>query len=132
MTIRTKSAYSPIEPEHDGLRILATRLRGRGLPKTTYNVWMANLGPSEALLHAFKEKKISWDEFAKRYEEELFESSEAFDQANPQIKNHGQKFTLRLLQELAKRSPITLLCVCPEETKECHRHLLKKILEGVI
>ncbi len=132
MNIRTKSVYSPIDPEHDGLRILATRLRGRGLPKTTYDVWMANLGPSEALLHAFKEKSISWNEFSRRYREELFKSSDDFDERNPNIKNHGQKFTLRLLQELAKQSPITLLCVCAEEEKECHRHLLKKILESVI
>jgi len=132
MNIRTKSAYSPAEPKHDGLRILATRLRGRGLPKTAYDVWMANLGPSEALLHAFKEKTITWSEFSRRYREELFESSAEFDAKNSNIKNHGQKFTLRLLQELAKRSPITLLCVCAEDEKECHRHLLKKILEDEI
>ena len=47
--LRTKSVWSPIQRE-DGLRILATRFRGRGMPKDRYNVWMANLGPSEALL----------------------------------------------------------------------------------
>jgi len=48
--IRTKSVYSPNERKKDGLRILATRFRGRGLPVNRYDVWMANLAPSERLL----------------------------------------------------------------------------------
>jgi len=32
--IKTKSVYSAKEPKKDGLRILATRIRGRGLPKS--------------------------------------------------------------------------------------------------
>ncbi|MEA3142448.1 MAG: hypothetical protein QOK23_4617 [Gammaproteobacteria bacterium] len=48
--IRTKSVYSPIDHKKDGLRILVTRIRGRGLKKSRYHEWMANLGPSEKLL----------------------------------------------------------------------------------
>jgi uncharacterized protein YeaO (DUF488 family) len=44
---KTKSIRSLVEPRKDGLRILATRGRGRGLPKDRYDIWMANLGPSE-------------------------------------------------------------------------------------
>jgi len=55
--IRTKSVYSPIERQTDGLRVLATRLRGRGLPKERYDVWMANLGPSEKLLREIQARK---------------------------------------------------------------------------
>lgn len=50
-------------------------------------------------------------------------------QANRTIKNYGQKFTLRLLQELAKRRPVTLMCHCPEDQPHCHRHILEAILE---
>lgn len=49
--------------------------------------------------------------------------NEMIDKRNRTIKNHGQKFTLRLLQQLAKRSTITLLCHCAEEERHCHRHL---------
>jgi uncharacterized protein YeaO (DUF488 family) len=49
--LKTKSVHSPIEPG-DRLRILATQFRGRGLPADRYDVWMANLGPSEKLLKA--------------------------------------------------------------------------------
>ncbi len=127
LRIATKSVHSPIAPETDGLRILATRLRGRGLPKTRYHIWMANLGPSEELLAALRAGTISWREFSQRYRAELFEDG-AVDARNRTIKNHGQKFTLRLLQELARTQPMTLLCHCPEAETHCHRHLLRALL----
>lgn len=94
-----------------------------------YDVWMANLGPSEKLLREFQTRRIAWPEFRRRYRKELYES-ETIDEKNKTIKNHGQKFTLRLLQELAKRSTITLMCHCPEEEPHCHRHILRAVLEG--
>ena len=127
--IRTKSVRTPIERSKDGLRILATRFRGRGLPKTRYDVWMANLAPSENLLAAYRSGKIKWPEFSRRYGMELLEGGR-IDRRNRTIKNHGQKFTLRLLQALAARGTITLLCHCNEDEPQCHRHLLKKKLDG--
>lgn len=120
--IKTKSFYSPIEHRKDGLRILATRFRGRGLPTARYDVWMANLGPSEKLLRDAQAGKLNWSEFRRRYTKELFEG-DAIDKKNKTIKNHGQKFTLRLLQKLAKRGTLTLLCHCAEDQRECHRHV---------
>ena len=128
--IKTKSVQSPIEPE-DGFRILATRFRGRGLPTSAYDVWMANLGPSEKLLAGVQAGKVSWAEFARRYRQEIFESV-SLDKSNLTIKNHGQKFTLRLLQELAQREHVTILCHCDEAQRHCHRHLLAKILSSKI
>jgi hypothetical protein len=48
---------------------------------------------------------------------------------NATIKNHGQKFTVRLLAKLAEREDVTLLCHCAEDTKECHRFLLRDLIE---
>jgi uncharacterized protein YeaO (DUF488 family) len=129
--IHTKSVSSPIERQKDGLRILATRLRGRGLPKERYDVWMANLGPSEKLLRERQTGKISWTEFGRHYRAELFEGGR-IDTRNRTIKNHGQKFTLRLLQQIAKQQPVTLLCHCAEDQLQCHRHILRSILQGKI
>lgn len=128
--IGTKSVYSAVDHKKDGLRILVTRIRGRGLPKSWYDEWMANLGPSEKLLECFRFKKISWPEFGHRYRRELFDSSVVFDGANKWIKNHGQKFTLRLIQQLGRRGNVTLMCHCAEDATHCHRHLLAKILAG--
>jgi uncharacterized protein YeaO (DUF488 family) len=127
---KTKSVHTRIEPG-DGLRILAARGRGRGLPADRFDVWMANLGPSEELRDAILSGRISWSEYRRRYLKELLEPG-GVDARNKRIKNHGQKFTLRFLQHLAKRETITLLCHCAEEEQHCHRHLLKAVLEKKI
>jgi uncharacterized protein YeaO (DUF488 family) len=130
--ISTKSVYSPIDRKKDGLRILVTRIRGRGLKKNRYHEWMANLGPSERLLGLFRFKRITWAEFGRRYRRELFDSSVGFDRANTEIKNHGQKFTLRLIQQLGRRGNVTLMCHCEEDEEHCHRYLLAKILARIV
>jgi uncharacterized protein YeaO (DUF488 family) len=128
---KTKSVHSPIEPQDDGLRILVARFRGRGLPTSRYHAWMANLGPSEALLRSYLAGKITWAEFGRSYRRELFEGG-SIDQRNRTIKNHGQKFTLRLLQMLAKREPVTLMCHCAEDEPHCHRFILQRILDHAV
>jgi len=129
--IRTKCVRSSIDRQGDGLRILVARFRGRGLPATRYDVWMPNLGPSEALLEDFLAERIGWGEFSALYRKELLEGG-TVDSRNKIIKNHGQKFTLRLLQMLGKRGNVTLLCHCAEDEQQCHRHLLKRKLDGKV
>jgi uncharacterized protein YeaO (DUF488 family) len=124
----TKSVHTALETG-DGLRVLATRFRGRGLPADRYDVWMANLGPSEQLLRAFLDGRIGFREFSRRYRVELFSASEV-DRRNRTIRNRGQKFTLRLLKHLATEGNVTLLCHCPEDTRECHRHLLRSVIQS--
>jgi uncharacterized protein YeaO (DUF488 family) len=128
--IKTKSISTKAEPS-DGLRILASRFRGHGVPASAYDVWMPNLGPTESTLRAFKAHKIDWPEFTRRYKKELFADS-TIDKDNRTIKNHGQKFTLRLLQTIAEDKPITFMCQCAEDEPHCHRHLLAKILQSKI
>ena len=127
--IKTKSVFSPIEPSRDGLRILVARFRGRGMSSARYHVWMANFGPSEELLRAVLAGKITWAVFGRRYRKELFEPG-TIDRRNRTIKNHGQKFTLRLLKRLSQRDTVTLLCHCAEEERHCHRHLLRALILG--
>ena len=124
--LKTKSVHSAIEPV-DGLRILVTRFRGRGMPTDRYDVWMANLGPSEKLLKSVIAGKITWREFAKKYRVEMFAPA-ATDADNATIKNHGQKFTLRLVAKLAAKENVTLLCHCAEDAKTCHRFLLRDLI----
>jgi uncharacterized protein YeaO (DUF488 family) len=125
--LKTKSVYSPIEPAKDGLRILATRFRGRGMKSSRYHVWMANLGPSEKLLRDAVGEKISQAQFASKYREELFAGG-PIDSRNQTIKNHGQKFTLRLIKRLARQQNVTLMCHCDEDYEGCHRHILKTVI----
>lgn len=101
------------------------------MPTTRYHVWMANLGPSEELLRSLRAGKITWAEFRRSYRKELFEGGN-IDHRNHTIKNHGQKFTLRLLQKLAKRGRVTVMCHCDEEESHCHRHILQGVLKRKI
>jgi uncharacterized protein YeaO (DUF488 family) len=124
-----KSVYSPIDGRKDGLRILATRFRGRGMPTSRYDVWMPSLGPSEQLLRAVQDGAVSWTQFARRFTEELFMGG-PIDTRSRSIKNHGQKFTLRLIKRLAEKGNVTLMCHCDEDEQHCHRHVLKRLIES--
>jgi uncharacterized protein YeaO (DUF488 family) len=75
---KAKSVRTEIDSRKDGLRILVTRGRGRGLPKDRYDVWMANLGPSEQLKNEFLAGNITWPEFSDRYRKELREGVPSF------------------------------------------------------
>ena len=123
--LHVKSVKSPIDPEEDGFRILATRFRGRGLPASRYDAWVASLGPSEALLERYLDGKITWAAFGREYVREL-RSASPVDAKSRTIKNHGQKFTLRLLKALAEKQNVTLMCHCDEDNKNCHRFLLQR------
>ncbi len=125
--IRTKSVHSAFDAELDGLRILATRFRGRGMSRDRYDVWMPNLGPSETLLRDMQSGRLPWPEFLRGYRGELFMDGEV-DARSKTIKNHGQKFTLRLVKTLAERGAVTLMCHCAEEQSACHRHELARII----
>jgi uncharacterized protein YeaO (DUF488 family) len=131
MTIRTKSVHSPIDRKRDGLRILATRFRGRYMPVNRYDVWMPNHAPSEALMRSAQAGLITWGQFGRKYRQELREAG-SIDRRNLTIKNHGQKFTLRLLQRLGRSQNVTLMCHCDEDQQQCHRHLLKRVLATTI
>jgi uncharacterized protein YeaO (DUF488 family) len=126
--LHTKSVATPPSPR-DGLRVLVTRFRGRGLPAGRYDVWLPSLGPSEKLLRSFLAGEIDWHAFARRYRAQLFAPSGSDDE-NRTIKDHGQKSALRLLKHLAGRGNVTLLCHCAEDAEHCHRHLLAKVLAG--
>ena len=124
--LRTKSVWSPIGKD-DGLRILATRFRGRGLPTRRYDVWMPSLGPSEKLLRQVLSGKIAWPKFLRAYREELFTDGKV-DARNATIKNHGQKFVLRLIKRLSETGNVTVMCHCEEDDVQCHRYELRKVI----
>jgi uncharacterized protein YeaO (DUF488 family) len=124
--LKTKSVWSP-KRSSDGLRILVSRIRGRGLSGNAYHVWMASLGPSERLLRRFQSGSLSWAAFSRAYRAELFMPA-AIDSRNKNIKNHGQKFALRLIQHLARVGDVTLLCHCEDDQEHCHRHILRRLI----
>src|SRR4051812_6358185 len=75
MKVFTKRWNDPPEPT-DGTRMLVTRYRPRGLPKSeeTWNAWMKEVAPSEDLVKAFYGKgrtKIPWAVYRTSYLREM-------------------------------------------------------------
>jgi len=70
--IQLKRAYEPAEPS-DGKRVLVDRVWPRGVSKEELRAdrWDKDLGPSTALRKWFGHDPARWEEFQRRYREEL-------------------------------------------------------------
>jgi uncharacterized protein YeaO (DUF488 family) len=119
MPIRTRRWNDP-KKRGDGWRILICRYRPRALPKAdeTWDKWYPDLGPSKDLHAAFYGKQgepISWEEYRRRYLEEMKERQEMID---------------FLAELVAEGKTVTLLCssACTKPS-HCHRTLLKQLIE---
>jgi uncharacterized protein YeaO (DUF488 family) len=122
MPIRTRRWNDP-RKKGDGFRLLICRYRPRGLKKAdeTWDVWWKDLGPSRELHAAFYGKHgqepITWDEYARRYHEEM-------------KAGQPQEMIAVLAERVASGKAVTLLCssAC-EDASHCHRTLLKDLIE---
>jgi uncharacterized protein YeaO (DUF488 family) len=120
MPLKTKRWDDPID-EDDGHRLLVTRYRPRGLPKSeeTWHAWDKDLAPSIELHAAVYGKAnrttITWDTYRQRYLKEMLRQK-------PRIQ--------ALAQRVKDGETITLLCSsqCTREDR-CHRSLLKSLIE---
>ena len=110
--LRTKSVYDPADTA-DGLRVVVTRYWPRGVPKAAVDEYVPALAPTRELLHAFKDGAMDWDAFREQYREEM--SAPA------------ARVAIARLAERAASAPLTLLCVCREESR-CHRSLLRELI----
>ena len=70
--IVTKRIYEPVD-ERDGYRVLIDRLWPRGVSKTAAHLdeWAKAIAPSNELRHWYGHDPAKWDEFQRRYAEEL-------------------------------------------------------------
>jgi uncharacterized protein YeaO (DUF488 family) len=108
----------------EGLRLGCTRYLARGVPKKSYaaldimDVWLPTVAPSPDLLAWARSKNLDdpkvWKTFVSRYRSEM-------KQTNP-------RQTIRVLAELAKRTPISIGCYCQGE--HCHRFELEQLIRA--
>lgn len=98
--VRLKRVYEKAGSE-DGARILVDRLWPRGISKAeaALDRWPKELAPSTGLRQWFGHDPSRWDEFQRRYAEELRERPEM----------------LAELRELARKGPITLVYAARDE-----------------
>lgn len=92
--VKLKRAYAPPTPD-DGMRILVDRLWPRGIKKVdaALDRWEKELAPSTALRQWFAHDPARWDDFRRRYTQEL--------------QQHSQQ--LQELRTLARKGTITLV-----------------------
>jgi uncharacterized protein YeaO (DUF488 family) len=120
--IRTRRWDEPALPD-DGLRLLVTRYRPRGLPKAkeTWDLWWKDLAPSVAL-HAAAYGKgqpaISFEEYERRYLAEMESQTRLIESLGRRVKEGGT---------------VTLLCssACTEALR-CHRTLLARLVAHTV
>jgi uncharacterized protein YeaO (DUF488 family) len=81
MSISVKRVYDPPQ-KRDGLRVLIDRLWPRGLSKDKANIerWAKDIAPSDELRKWFGHDPRRWDEFQRRYREELKANRQAVDE----------------------------------------------------
>lgn len=110
--VRSKRIYDTPEPT-DGHRVLATQYWPRGISRESINEYIRILGPSRALLQAFRCGELAWDEYSQRYLGEMG--------------GEKQRAEIHRLAKLSRSGVVTVMCVCPDESI-CHRSLLRELI----
>jgi uncharacterized protein YeaO (DUF488 family) len=92
--IKLKRAYDPVS-RADGTRLLVERLWPRGISKDKLHVdaWLKEAGPSTELRKWFGHDPVKWDEFRRRYRQELDSRPDAWEP----------------IVSAARRGPVTLV-----------------------
>ncbi len=87
MKIRIKRVYEKPDKD-DGIRILVDRLWPRGLTKEKAGIdlWLKDIAPSAELRKWFGHDPEKWDEFRKRYRNELEEDQDQVALLKDQIR----------------------------------------------
>jgi uncharacterized protein YeaO (DUF488 family) len=86
MALRIKRVYEPSD-DGDGKRILVDRLWPRGLSKKKAHVdaWLKEVAPSPELRRWFGHDPDKWNEFRRRYRDELEKNPEAVEALKKEI-----------------------------------------------
>jgi uncharacterized protein YeaO (DUF488 family) len=87
---KLKRIYEPPE-QSDGCRVLVDRLWPRGVPKgkAQIDLWMKEIAPSDALRKWFGHDPERWQEFEKRYSDELRKNPSPVRQLRQLVKRRG-------------------------------------------
>ncbi len=118
LRVQTAQAGSPRQ-RGEGLRIGAVRFLPRGVSKRDYarknyfDVWLPSLAPSRPLLTGFLKSGMPVATFFRQYRKEMG--------------NTEPRQVIKLLAEIAKRTPIAVCCYCEDE-RRCHRSVLIELI----
>jgi len=113
--IKIKRAYEPVE-DVDGFRILVDRLWPRGISKEKLklDLWLKDIAPSTELRKWFAHDPDKWQEFQKKYREEL----------------KNKKTILLIIKDLENKNGTVTLVYGAKDEEHNNAVVLKEKLEG--
>jgi uncharacterized protein YeaO (DUF488 family) len=112
--IKIKRIYNKLSKD-DGYRIMVDRLWSRGLTKENAHVdlWLKEIAPSNELRKWYAHDHDKWEDFRKKYKDELKSKSDL----------------LKTIRETEKEKKIITLLYSSKEEKYNNATALKEILE---
>jgi uncharacterized protein YeaO (DUF488 family) len=112
--LNAKRVYDPVLPG-DGKRVLVERLWPRGLSKekARADVWLKEIAPSNELRQWYAHDAEKWEEFRRRYREELKQNEAAVTE----------------LRKLIKAGPVTLVYAYHDQERNA-AVLVREFMEG--
>lgn len=113
--ITTKRVYDPWS-EDDGFRVLIDRLWPRGIAreKAKIDLWRKDVAPSTELRQWFHHGPAEWEEFRRRYEEELKNHPEALEELSRSLEGR-EKVTLLYAARDREHNQAQILKSCLEK-----------------
>lgn len=111
--LKIKRAYDPFSPD-DSRRILVDRLWPRGIKKTGAHIdeWMKDIAPSPELRKWYGHDPAKWEEFRKKYKNEL----------------KGKPELIKRLKSEAAKGTVTLLFAA-KDAEHANAAVLKEVLK---
>jgi uncharacterized protein YeaO (DUF488 family) len=111
--VRLKRVYEQ-PAAADGMRVLVDRLWPRGLSrqKVAADLWLRDIGPSHELRRWYGHDARRWERFCRKYRRELA----------------GQPEVLELLDDLRRRTPVTLIFGARDVARS-HAAILRELLD---
>ena len=112
--VRLKRVYEK-PARDDGLRVLVDRLWPRGLSRAQVgaDLWLKDVAPTPGLRRWFGHEASRWKRFRQRYRAQLARQPDA----------------LRVLKDLRRRGPVTLLFAAHDEAHN-HAVVLRETLDS--
>ena len=115
MTVYTDSLSNLQHYRSDFYKVAVTTYLSYHL-QNRIDSWINDVAPSRVLFEQLEQEKVTWDEFIDLYQKEMNDS-------------HA-KSKIKWIRDFSKKNDVVLLCNESESDPCCHRHVLKKLIEG--
>lgn len=111
-----RESYIAVMDRVQGVKLVVTRHYPRGIASIHFDRHIPALAPSYELLRDWRDHRITWEEYAARFREEILSSPEALA-------------ALRHIIDLARTKDVYLICW--EKSPPCHRYILLDLAEEI-